>query len=108
MAYPDTRVCVQLTEGKTTYTIVTDDLERLSSVASTCRRLRDLACMRTNFIIFLFFSASLLISEESERCRTSQMAKAIRTPPIFVAIGYVAFAISGEVELNEIDRVVSQ
>lgn len=44
----DTRFCVQLTEGKTTYTIVTDDLENLSSIASTCRRLRDLALKNPN------------------------------------------------------------
>ena len=55
-----------------------------------------------------FFSSSLLISEEFKRCRASPMAKAIRTSSIFVAIGYVAFAMSCELELNEIDRVVSQ
>jgi hypothetical protein len=54
MPYSDTRFCVQLAEGKTTYTIVTDDMERLSSVASACRRLRDLACMRMNFTLLPF------------------------------------------------------
>ncbi|KAF8491842.1 DNase I-like protein, partial [Russula emetica] len=48
----DTRFCVQLTEGKTMYTMVTDDLERLSSVASTCRRLRDLALKNSNHVEF--------------------------------------------------------
>lgn len=54
-----------------------------------------------------YFSVSLLISEAFKRCGTSPMAEAILTPSIFVAIGYVAFA-SCELELNEIDRVVSQ
>ena len=55
-----------------------------------------------------FFSASLLISEEFKRCRFSPMAEAICTPSIFVAIGYVAFAMSCELELNEVDRMASQ
>src|SRR5260370_39876381 len=89
MAYPDTRLCVQLTEGKTIYTIITDDLERLSSVASTCRRLRDSACMRSNTTILPFSQLLYLISEEFEQCRISPLVIAIRTPSIFVAIRYV-------------------
>jgi hypothetical protein len=55
-----------------------------------------------------FFSASLLISEEFKRCRAPPLVKAIRTPPIFMVIGYIAFAMSCELGLNEIDRVISQ
>lgn len=36
------------------------------------------------------------------------MGKAIRTPSVFLVIGYVAFAMSCGLELNEIDCVVSQ
>ena len=49
MAYLDTRFCVQISKGKTVFTMVTDDMERLAAVASECRRLRDSACMRLNF-----------------------------------------------------------
>lgn len=36
------------------------------------------------------------------------MAEAIRTSSVIVAVGYVAFAMSYELELDENDRVVSQ
>ena len=35
------------------------------------------------------------------------MAEVICTPPNFVALGYTAFAMSCELELNEIDRMIS-
>ena len=51
MAYIDSRFCLQLSENEVTYTIVTEDMEQLSSFASACRRFRDSACMGMNFVI---------------------------------------------------------
>ncbi|KAH9993327.1 Endonuclease/exonuclease/phosphatase [Russula compacta] len=44
----DARFCVRLSAGKRSHAIVTDDMERLSSVASACRRLRDSASINSN------------------------------------------------------------
>ncbi|KAI0305104.1 Endonuclease/exonuclease/phosphatase [Multifurca ochricompacta] len=40
---PETRFYIKLSEGKNTFAMTTFDMERLSSVALACRRLRDLA-----------------------------------------------------------------
>ena len=45
MSCPDSGFSVRLMEGENIFTIVTYDMDRLSSVALACRKLRDLACM---------------------------------------------------------------
>ncbi|KAI9513375.1 DNase I-like protein [Russula earlei] len=44
----DTRFCVRLSDDSSTYTVFADDIERLSLVASACRRLRDSASKSSN------------------------------------------------------------
>jgi hypothetical protein len=57
MVYPESGFAIQLCKGEDTLTIATYDMDRLRSVASACRRLRDIACTSFGFTLLrLFFN----------------------------------------------------